>query len=259
MSFALSPSSDDIQQAIRAFLLAVLPAVDEDGNPVEVFEGQDNRVSEPHAADFVVMTPIRRERIETNIDSYTDCLVTGAIAGPTLTVSAVSYGELFVGSPIFGVGVADGTVITGLGSGTGGAGTYTVSPSQVVGSRQMSAGTATLMQPTLIVYQLDVHSATLGPGSDMAQAISTALRDPYAVSFFMSADSPGIGPAAGLVYPIDADEPRQVPFINENQQFETRWVIEARFQANQTLSNIPQQFAASATITVVEVEAAFGP
>jgi hypothetical protein len=67
-------------------------------------------------------------------------VVTGTIsngagaAGTTLTVSGVSSGTLAVGATISGTGITAGTTITALGTGTGGNGTYTVSPSQYVSS-----------------------------------------------------------------------------------------------------------------------------
>jgi len=67
-------------------------------------------------------------------------VVTGAISGTTLTVSAVTNGVLAVGSFISGTGVTAGTYITALGSGTGGAGTYTVSASQTVSSTTITSG-----------------------------------------------------------------------------------------------------------------------
>lgn len=63
---------------------------------------------------------------------------TGAIAGNTLTVSAVASGTLAVGQPVSGAGVTAGTVITALGTGTGGAGTYTVNTAQTVASEAMT-------------------------------------------------------------------------------------------------------------------------
>jgi hypothetical protein len=57
---------------------------------------------------------------------------TGAISGTTLTVTGVPVGYLQVGSVVTGTGVAVGTIITALGTGTGGAGTYTVNISQLV-------------------------------------------------------------------------------------------------------------------------------
>ena len=66
-------------------------------------------------------------------------IVTGAISGTTLTVSAVTSGTLKIGQTIEGSGVTDGTIITEFGSGSGGAGTYTVSASQTVSSTTIYA------------------------------------------------------------------------------------------------------------------------
>lgn len=69
----------------------------------------------------------------------TGAVVTGAIAGTTLTVSAVTSGTVAVGQVIAGSGVTVGTTITGLGTGTGGTGTYTVSATQTVSSTAITA------------------------------------------------------------------------------------------------------------------------
>ena len=62
-------------------------------------------------------------------------------AGTTLTVSAVSSGTLAVGTVISGSGVTAGTTITAFGTGSGGVGTYTVTPSQLVTSTAMTGST----------------------------------------------------------------------------------------------------------------------
>jgi hypothetical protein len=66
---------------------------------------------------------------------------TGSIAGNTLTVSAVASGTIVVGQIVSDLGgnVVGNTVITGLGTGTGGVGTYNVSINQTVGSEAMTA------------------------------------------------------------------------------------------------------------------------
>lgn len=69
----------------------------------------------------------------------TGAVVTGSIAGATLTVSAVSSGTLAVGQSLGGTGVAGGTRITALGTGSGGTGTYTVNVSQTVSSTSITA------------------------------------------------------------------------------------------------------------------------
>ena len=71
--------------------------------------------------------------------SSSGAIVTGAISGTTLTVSAVSSGTLYVGQTIQGTGIAANTMITALGTGTGGTGTYTVSTSQTVASETLYA------------------------------------------------------------------------------------------------------------------------
>jgi hypothetical protein len=58
-------------------------------------------------------------------------IVTGSIATATsivtLTVTAVTYGSLAVGTTIIGTGIPTNTIITALGTGTGGVGTYILS------------------------------------------------------------------------------------------------------------------------------------
>lgn len=65
--------------------------------------------------------------------------ITASIATTTLTVTAVASGTLYVGQTIQGAGITANTVITALGTGTGGVGTYTVSVSQTVASETMYA------------------------------------------------------------------------------------------------------------------------
>ena len=57
-------------------------------------------------------------------------IFTASISSTTMTVTELFSGTIAVGQQVFGVGVDQETVITALGTGTGGAGTYTVSNSQ---------------------------------------------------------------------------------------------------------------------------------
>jgi hypothetical protein len=54
----------------------------------------------------------------------------GSISGTTLTVTSIHSGVVEVGSVVSGTGIATGTIITALGTGTGGVGTYTINISQ---------------------------------------------------------------------------------------------------------------------------------
>lgn len=67
--------------------------------------------------------------------------ITASIAGTTLTVTVAAAATLQVGDTIAGAGVTGATVITALGTGTGGVGTYTVNNSQTVSSEAMTAAT----------------------------------------------------------------------------------------------------------------------
>jgi acyl CoA:acetate/3-ketoacid CoA transferase alpha subunit len=76
------------------------------------------------------------------ISSPSSVNFTGSMSGTTLTVTAVTNGTLAVGQQIFGLGVANETVITAFGTGSGGIGNYTISTSQTVASESMSGAAA---------------------------------------------------------------------------------------------------------------------
>lgn len=61
---------------------------------------------------------------------YTSAVGTGSISATTMTITSVSQGTYEVGQSIDGTGVATGTTISALGTGTGGVGTYTVNQTQ---------------------------------------------------------------------------------------------------------------------------------
>jgi hypothetical protein len=64
---------------------------------------------------------------------------TGSIAGTTLTIDVVTAGALAIGSVIAGSGITVGTVVTALQTGSGGLGTYTVSPTQSASSTTITS------------------------------------------------------------------------------------------------------------------------
>jgi hypothetical protein len=65
----------------------------------------------------------------------------GSVAGTILTVSTLNSGTISVGQVVSDLtgNLAANTTVTALGSGTGGVGTYTVSPSQTVASEPMTS------------------------------------------------------------------------------------------------------------------------
>lgn len=80
--------------------------------------------------------------VSSGTGQFDSASVTGTISSTTLTVSAVGSGTLNVGDAIFGGNVAPNTIITAFGSGTGGAGTYTVNTSQTAASGTIVARAA---------------------------------------------------------------------------------------------------------------------
>ena len=142
-------------------------------------------------------------------------------------------------------------MLNAMGAKIEGAGTSTINPSQNVDSRVMGAGAQTYTQSTEIVVQLDCHSANVLDSADHAQMISTLFRDEYATSFFAALPAP-----LNAVTPLYADDPKMIPFINAENQWETRWVVEAFIQANQVIS-APQPAADAIELGVVSVEEAF--
>lgn len=240
-----TPSTQNAITQLGKFLKAVLP----DG--VEVIQAQVNRVPEPAGKEFVVMTPLRQDRLRTNVHSGEDAKFTGSISGTALTVTAVEIGTVEIGRVLFGVGVAPNTKITAGPTG-GGPGAYTVSVSQTLASQVLSAGADDIEQGQKLTVQIDFHSADPLVEGDMAATVSTLMRDGYAVRQFAS-QTPNYG-----VVPLLADDPRQMPFINEAQQYEWRWIVEALLQVNVVVS-VPQEFADSATVEVISVDATYPP
>lgn len=238
MTLSISPTQDQIFVALRKFLINILPA------NVPVVQGQTNRVPEPQEDDYVIMILLRRRRIETNVDTFTDKAFIGFIVDDQMTITEVLKGTLVAGDQVTGEGVEDNTTVV---SGPGGVGVYTVTPAgQTVLSTILQAGGGFYRQNTEITIQLEVH----GPNSaDNAQKISTMMRDDYAVEFFRTYPN---------IYPLYADDPRQMPFSNDQQQVEDRWVIEAGLQANQTVQ-APQQFADTITVGLINVDAEYPP
>lgn len=244
----MTPSITEAQinAALGSLLSAMLPQL---GNQIVV--GQINRVP-TYEGDYIVFWPLRRPRLGTDDENAIDAVFTATITPidgntATLDITAVNpnfSGQLEVGSTIFGVNVADNTIITALETGSGGLGTYIVTPSQTVGSETIAAGVINYDQSTELVYQCDIH----GPNSgDNAQVVSTLFRSSFAVN-----QMNGTG-----ISPLYHDHPRQVPFSTAANQWEERWSIDLHLQAIPIIS-VPQEFASTADVNVIDVEATYG-
>ena len=85
--------------------------------------------------------------------------------------------------------------------------------------------------PMTVAIQIDVH----GPNSaDNVQKIATLWRDFAACDFFTTSGFDG--------QPLYTSDPRQVPFINAEEQYELRWMLDAYLEAN-IIVGVNQPFA----------------
>ncbi len=235
MSYPISLTQSMALMALGNVLTLALPS------SVEIIQAQDNRVAEPTKPDFIVMTPLMRTRLATNVDCYQDCAFTGSIATEVLTVSEMMLGTIqpLLSPALFGPGIAAGTMITAQTGGTpGGAGAYTVSVSQTLTSRPLAAGVLGMMQPTQLTVQCDVH----GPASaDNVQIVSTIMRSAYGSDLFQAQN---LGVAL-----LFASDPRQAAFWDAESQMEKTWNIDINLQVNPVVS-VAQQFFDTIAITV---------
>lgn len=181
MPATLNFTENDLFVALRGFLLTILPTT------VDIIRAQVNRVPEPANPDFVILNSVGRERLGSNIDTYSD----GFPSGPSVLNA---------------------------------------------------------MQKIRVTFQVDVH----GPSSaDNVQIISTFFRDYVATDYFSSLT----GADAQVLY---ASDPKQLPFINAEQQFEDRWSIDLNIQANQ-VATLPQDFFDQAEAGLINVDVVYPP
>lgn len=238
----LSVTEAQVLAALRSFLLGVLPS------GTEVIRGQDNRVPEPVAPNFIVMTPLLQPRLGTNEVSYFDDVFTGSIGTGVLTVSSIdrlqlglSTGMLLLDGVWPTMNLAVGTVIVAQLTGSlGGTGTYSVAPSQTVASETMYAGTRQDLTPVEMTVQIDVHGPRSG---DNTRVIEGLFRSSYAVDV--------LGASGFEIAPLYCSDPRQAPFLNDSDQVEYRWSLDLHLHINPVIGT-SQQFATAIEVAVIE-------
>ncbi len=239
----ISVSQTDALTALRAFLTGVVAPT------TDVIRAQINRVPEPAGSDFIVMTPIAQERLETNETAYADVILVGSISGTTLTATSIMAGSIRIGALLTDtvwptMNVAVGTTVVKQLTGTpGGAGTYQVNNAQNLPSETLYAGVRSDLVATKWTVQLDVH----GPASgDNVRIVETLFRSEYGVD--------AISVAGFDMAPLYAESARQIPFINAEQQYEDRWTLDVHLQINPVVGT-PQLFADEVVVGTVEVDA----
>lgn len=173
-----SLTEPQITALLRAWLLTIMPS------GVDIVIAQNNRVPEPKADNYIVITPLSRRQLGTNV---------------------ILWDESTGGNPT----TQDNTVSTS------------------------------------IVMQLDLHGAN---ATDNAQVFLTLFRSDYAWDYLKG---------SGL-FPDYCTDGAQMPFINGENQYETRWVFNAVFDANITVT-MGQQFANAANVGLIEVDTVYPP
>jgi len=155
--------------------------ITDNGINVYIVDGNNRytwRISNPNNAEFV-----------------------GSISGTTLTVTLMKSGTIAASQQVLCDGILPGTVITALGTGTGGVGTYTINRTQTLASRDINTAavgavvTGSISGTVLTVT--GVTSGTLYPGQTIqgtgvtAGTIITALGGSAALSFSITAAGTG--------------------------------------------------------------------
>lgn len=103
------------------------------------------------------------------------------ISGTTMTVNSVASGALAVGDKVGGGNVAAGTTIVALGTGTGGAGTYTLSAASTINNAAtLYSGGATLSSQVTVstdpaVAALGTPAADFGYARDAVRALNRVV------------------------------------------------------------------------------------
>jgi len=135
------------------------------------------------------------------ISNPTSATFTGQISGVTLNVTQMKSGTVAVGQQLFGPGITAETVITALGSGSGGVGSYTINNSQTIASTELNtAASAAIFTGSISGNVLTVTAVTSGilypgqtvQGSTVAVGtVITALGGSAAISFAITAAGTG--------------------------------------------------------------------
>lgn len=92
---------------------------------------------------------------------------------------------------------------------------------------------------TSYTMQLDVHGPAAADNADKA---ATLWRDVYACEAL----------AAFGIQPLYADDPQQLPFMNGEEQYTNRFVVNLVYHGTPTVST-PQEFAATLDIEVTPI------
>lgn len=120
---------------------------------------------------------------------------TASIAGKTLTVTALASGTIGLWQSVTGAGIPDNTIITGLGTGSGGAGTYFINQTLTIASADMigiAGEVSTQSQQYESTFQLNCLSTqnpaiiTQPTASDLLNFAAAILQSQTTISYLQT-------------------------------------------------------------------------
>ncbi len=181
-----------------------------------------------------------------------DAVVTGSISGTTLTVSAITSGTLAVGNMIAtpqdsdgrqvsGPRVAVGTVITALGTGTGGIGDYTVDISQTLASgpinvmtyhKPTGVFTGSITGTTLTVTA--IASGVVASDTIWTEIIGSGILPGTIITTQLTGPALGIGTytvSRNYATPIASETMTCVVYSGTNNSAIPNWSPQQKFEA----------------------------
>ena len=102
--------------------------------------------------------------------------------------------------------------------------------------------------------QLAVQLSCYGPQSgDWAAVLSTLLRDDVACqALYGSGSTP-------ICQPLYSDDPIRAPLVDEEQQYEDKWIVTAQLQYNPTVTTVQDFADALGPVGLREVDAFYRP
>lgn len=104
-----------------------------------------------------------------------------------------------------------------------------------------------MLAPAQMMVQVDIFGEQ---AFNVASIIEATWRSTWGCETLAGLNS--------LMQPLYADEPRQLAFIDSNQQYEDRWSVDLNLQINQSIS-IPQEFSDTLTVELIEIDSTYPP
>lgn len=210
MPITISMTEAQVLTVLRSFLLSVLP------EGIEVVRGQQNRVPEPEGDDFVVLWPLMRERLSTNVDAYLD---NGQpYAAPNMP-----------GTTFYTPGQRNTTQAIRMTVQVDVHGPASGDNAQIVATLFRDRYACEFFRRGISINAEDGHPIEAETGF-------VVLTEPIDIA------------------PLYANDPRMIPFADGEQEIEERWTVDLVLQANPFVT-VPQQSAIELVITPINVDA----